>query len=423
MDFDTFQAVSGIFAKRSAPSTKEDELYSAAQHIEVANTIEALTSELPLDSELAKLVVAATRNMRALANNHSKTVEIAIGPVSEAGKLRFERWLNTISNRPKPIAAILGGYLFETRIAQGKENTIPIELNDLLVEAELASYAAWKAYADGPARAQDEEFERTKKHFDETASALLNTAREQFQQASSTVTAMQKTYTDTQSLISRLENSAQQTISHSSAFLDSAKDQISNLHERVQEATAQIASMREDLGTISTKKLWDKRANSSSWSFRLSSALLLLLLVGGPVWGIFEHDKILGFIVRVEQTLIVTPAVTAPGPGQTPSGPPATLLAIIAVGRLFLITLPIVLYLWLIRLVVRFNQRSLMLLDDANQRHTMMDTYFHLIAEQAAVKEDRALILNALFRPTPGQSGDSVDPPNFTELVDKAMGK
>jgi hypothetical protein len=51
----------------------------------------------------------------------------------------------------------------------------------------------------------------------------------------------------------------------------------------------------------------------------------------------------------------------------------------------------------------------------------MLDTFFHLIEKEGAVKEDRALVLNALFRPAPGH-GDNVDPPNFTELVSKAMG-
>ena len=54
---------------------------------------------------------------------------------------------------------------------------------------------------------------------------------------------------------------------------------------------------------------------------------------------------------------------------------------------------------------------------------TMMDTYFYLLEKQGAVKEDRALILNALFRPGPGHGNDSVDPPNFTELIERTVGK
>lgn len=46
----------------------------------------------------------------------------------------------------------------------------------------------------------------------------------------------------------------------------------------------------------------------------------------------------------------------------------------------------------------------------------MMGTYFHLIEEGAATKEDRALTLAALSRPASGHGQDNADPPNFTEL-------
>jgi hypothetical protein len=112
---------------------------------------------------------------------------------------------------------------------------------------------------------------------------------------------------------------------------------------------------------------------------------------------------------------------TTDATGQVLPAPNDTQITIAAIGRLVIVTVPVFLYIWAIRLVVRFNSRSLMLLDDARLRLTMLDTFFHLIEKEGAVKEDRALVLNALFRPGPGH-GDNVDPPNFTELVTKAMG-
>lgn len=46
-----------------------------------------------------------------------------------------------------------------------------------------------------------------------------------------------------------------------------------------------------------------------------------------------------------------------------------------------------------------------------------------MIEQSGATVEDRALILQALCRPALGHGGDSVDPPNFTEVIDKAMGR
>jgi hypothetical protein len=81
------------------------------------------------------------------------------------------------------------------------------------------------------------------------------------------------------------------------------------------------------------------------------------------------------------------------------------------------------LYFWLIKLVVRFNMRSMLLMDDARQRATMLETYYRMIEKGAATNEDRALVLQALMRPAPGHGPDSVEPPNFTDVIEKAMGR
>jgi hypothetical protein len=56
-------------------------------------------------------------------------------------------------------------------------------------------------------------------------------------------------------------------------------------------------------------------------------------------------------------------------------------------------------------------------MDDARQRVTMLNTYLFLIEQDAAVKQDRGAILEALFRRAPGHGGDTVEPPHFTDLL------
>lgn len=84
-----------------------------------------------------------------------------------------------------------------------------------------------------------------------------------------------------------------------------------------------------------------------------------------------------------------------------------------------IVTTPLVLYFWAIRLVVRFNGRSMLMMDDARQRETMMDTYVHLIETSNASANERALVLNALFRPSLSTAQENVEPPNFIELIGK----
>ena len=139
-----------------------------------------------------------------------------------------------------------------------------------------------------------------------------------------------------------------------------------------------------------------------------------MTLVVIPVVGFIELDSVIDVLRHISETTLL---------GIDQSKAEGGVLLGLAINRIVIVTVPLALYFWMVRILVRFNLRSQMLMDDARQRHTMMNTYFHLIEKQSAVKEDRALILNALFRPTPGQQNDSVDPPNFTELMDKAIGR
>jgi hypothetical protein len=219
-------------------------------------------------------------------------------------------------------------------------------------------------------------------------------------------------------------NEAYSALMQSNAMLRNAKEDaasitgsinqvIAGLNAELEAASARLSALQERLATMSAKKLWDRRAKSNAAAFWISTFVLGALLIGVPIWAMTNLDWTLGLLTRIVET-------TMRGLPADPAGP---LYALSIATRLVVPTLPIILYLWVIRLIVRFNLRSLALMDDATQRDTMMDTYFHLIEKQAAIKEDRALILAALFRPLPGQGTDNVEPPNFTEFVTKAMGQ
>ncbi len=172
-------------------------------------------------------------------------------------------------------------------------------------------------------------------------------------------------------------------------------------------------SAMEALRIDTARKLWGTRAQESRRAFIWSAIALAVFLLAIPIGALFRLDSVISALRHIGE-------VTVEGLPKDLSGAELT---IVTISRLVVITVPLGLYFWLIRLIVKFNARSIALMDDARQRHTMMDTYFNLIEENAAVKEDRALILNALFRPTPGQSSDDVEPPNFIDLLSKGMGK
>lgn len=208
--------------------------------------------------------------------------------------------------------------------------------------------------------------------------------------------------------------SAAQSISANEVILRQINTEMVNLEARVDASRINIEAFKtavlEEVRGRETRKLWSNRDTEAWNAFKVSAALLFALLVGIPLIGLWQLDWILSMLRHIGEA-------TTEGIPKTESG---TLVTVATISRLFVITFPLVLYLWVVRLVVRFNARSLSLHDDARQRQTMLDTYFILLEREAATTEERGLILNALFRPGPGQGADNLEPPTFTDFIGKA---
>ena len=178
-------------------------------------------------------------------------------------------------------------------------------------------------------------------------------------------------------------------------------------------AHAFMDSVRAKANFEDLKIHWVDRANSAWWALNSSWAVLLVLLVVVPIAAVYESTTILQFAKQFADAATV----------DIGNDPSAVAIAVSTISRLVVITVPLALYFWLIRLVVRFNMRSMLLMDDARQRATMLETYYKMIERSAATVKDRALVLQALMRPAPGHGSDTVEPPNFTEVAYRAMGK
>jgi hypothetical protein len=85
------------------------------------------------------------------------------------------------------------------------------------------------------------------------------------------------------------------------------------------------------------------------------------------------------------------------------------------------VTIPALLYAWLLKNVSRMFIHNLNLADDAAHRKSLAITYLGLSANpKLSISDaDRALVLNALFRPTPSQSLDEGPPSGLLELIRK----
>ncbi len=156
-------------------------------------------------------------------------------------------------------------------------------------------------------------------------------------------------------------------------------------------------------------KLWDDRANHARTSWALSFAAITALIVGIPSLAVTFRAEIVDFVRQVDPGTIVDPNA---GVGQMVTSFLAT------ASHLLLVSAPLGFLVWGIRFLIRYNMRSQLLMDDATQRRTMLETYFLLIERNVAdPKVDRAVLLEAMFRPPPGHGVDAPEPLNLAEIA------
>jgi hypothetical protein len=91
----------------------------------------------------------------------------------------------------------------------------------------------------------------------------------------------------------------------------------------------------------------------------------------------------------------------------------------ISFSGLAAISVPALFYAWLLKNISRVFIQNLNLADDAAHRRSLALTYMGLLRDERhpATEQDRAIILNALFRPIPPQNIDEGPPMGLVELI------
>ena len=164
---------------------------------------------------------------------------------------------------------------------------------------------------------------------------------------------------------------------------------------------AKITALREALNLGASRDLWERRAARHDNMFNITSIGMMIVLAVLPAIALANYDTVLGALKEINTYFPVPETAT---PGQ---------ITIISLSRSVILAVPLILYLWMIKIIVRLNLHSLIMADDARQRGTIMDTFIHLVEKEVVTKDDRTLMMEAIFRPAPGQTSDGVDPPGF----------
>ncbi len=212
----------------------------------------------------------------------------------------------------------------------------------------------------------------------------------------------------------RIDSDATQTkVSGMNQTLEASREDLTALLNEVDTAKEHVQAfakaVREELKVDATKKLWNRRATDSAFSFWASAIVIAGAILYPPYWAFTHIEVVVLFLRRVGDAAVQ----------GLPAEATAAQLTAATISKLVIVSAPLALYFWAIKLIVRFNTRSMVLMDDARQRQTTMDTYFHLVESNKASVEERGLMLNALFKPLPGQGQENVEPPNFIEIINK----
>lgn len=309
--------------------------------------------------------------------------------------------------------------VFELRILWSEFPVPEIKVLAPNVVIELSSYAMWHAAEHTRRSGGDilglQFLERKRLEVVESElSEFLNSQKHRIDQADIDFAGTLKKLEQSVQIFDHENDSAQVKLGNLRAMLAEVEDKAEELKRQIDESSVTLsgfdAELEERLKGVAMAGLWKIRAQASEKAFRYSAILITILIIVPPTYAITHIETVVDILQRVGNAAVE----------GIPEGATNTLLTVGTISRLVVITAPIALYFWAIKLLIRFNTRSMVLMDDARQRNTTMSTYYHLIKRNViSSKEERGLMLNALFRPLPGHGPENVEPPNFLEIMGK----
>lgn len=166
--------------------------------------------------------------------------------------------------------------------------------------------------------------------------------------------------------------------------------------EAGKEKEAALAAFSETHAFKSALHTWKDKAERHSLVFNSGFGSLCGVVLAGLAGSVYWFPEIVDGIARLKKPDGDFPYITIL----------LFLLPMIAVG-------------WLLRIIGRLVTGALMLKNDAEQRLAMLETYIRLVHDAKAGREDRTIVLAAIFRPLPGHENDDIQPPSLLDFMKK----
>lgn len=183
------------------------------------------------------------------------------------------------------------------------------------------------------------------------------------------------------------------------------KESEENSQKRVSDLEA---SIRAELELNTMRVLWKERAEEAQHALWISLGFVAAMAIAAFAFVFCFGHAVIDFISPFNLNTILLNSSAAGAISQQ-------------LGRVVIVSIPAVVYFWVMKIAVRFIIRSLLLMDDARQRQTIMDSYFLLTKEGKSDERALPMMLWALFRQVPGHGPDGIEPPDFTEAINAGL--
>ncbi|MFF8800244.1 MULTISPECIES: DUF6161 domain-containing protein [unclassified Methylobacterium] len=213
--------------------------------------------------------------------------------------------------------------------------------------------------------------------------------------------------TDLENRVNLTTSTAQQTIedikSQGNIFTNSKSEEVKSFLEKAErqlEATKNLVLETESLKTA--RSIWHSKTAKHRKFYGAGLAIIILTVISMLAIIFYNLENIQRFISTFQKPDKELPY-----------------------GVIVLLIIPVLSIAWILKMINKFATNNLILAEDSEQREAMIDTYFRLVGNPDAKMEpsDRILVLNAIFRPLPGQQSDDLNPPNLVDVVNSATAK
>ncbi len=248
-----------------------------------------------------------------------------------------------------------------------------------LVEGVIERFELGPSVARGRRQAADRSFEQLRLKAEE----LVGTKTEAYD-------ALHRQYAEIAALVQATATAQEEQFAQAQGSRDEAFETLRMTHETGMESLRK--TFREEMALKAPAEYWELKRKEHDGKTKLFAGL--------SFGGMAVAALVLGW--QIHDLLSETPKGSSPDTWR---------VAVLVLLGLFAV--------WAVRLVVRMFLSNLHLATDAAERFVMLKTYLSLlVGDRLASKEDRQLILQALFRPaSDGIVKDEGIPPSFLEVL------